>query len=108
MELDIRKMERILGAEIPEEAKRDLKKAWEFYRKYWKRDPEKIRPVDLSPPRAVAEMGDLVAVVYVRGKRTPRAYIHVFKPPFPVLAEGGGKLWILEGGYEVNEKGILH
>lgn len=107
MNIDIKAMERILGAEIPPEARRDLEKAWEFYRKFWRRSPSRALAVDLNPPGALAEMGDLVAVVYVRGKGTPKAYIHVFKPPFPILAEGNGRLWIVGGGYEVDSKGII-
>ncbi|MCF6192661.1 MAG: hypothetical protein L3J76_05990 [Candidatus Hydrothermae bacterium] len=111
MELDLKIIEHILGAELPPEARKDLATAWEFYRKYYRREPVKIRKVDLTPPRVVSEMGDLVALVYFRKEgRKVLPYIHVFQPPFPVLAasKDPDRLHILDGDFEVSEHGILH
>jgi len=104
-------LEEKLGMEIPELAKKDIKKAIEFYRKFhWGKEFEKITKIEIEVPKTLIGLGHLIAVIYLSPKgESEDFYIHVFKPPFPVLAgsKDPDRLWIVGGYYKIEEEGII-
>jgi|Deesub1362A_J573_1020465.scaffolds.fasta_scaffold00006_251 hypothetical protein len=104
-------LERKLNMEIPEIAKRDLKKAIEFYRKFhWGEEFKNITKVNIEIPKVMTNLGHLIALVYLSPKAGKKDYfIHVFKPPFPILAgsKDPDRLWILGGFFKIEEEGII-
>ncbi len=104
-------LEKKLNIELPEEVKKDLRKAIDFYKKFhWGEEFKEIKKVDIEIPETMIGLGHLVGVLYISNKGGKNElYIHTFKPPFPILAgsKEPDRLWILGGIYKIEKEGII-
>ncbi len=109
--MNLREIERKLNMIIPEEAKKDLKTALRFYRKFhWGDEFKEIKEFNIKIPKVVFTLYHLVAFIGITQKGGEEDfYIHVFKPPFPILAgsKNPDRLWILGGNYRIEEEGVI-
>ena len=105
-------MKRVSLRSFPAEVRKDIREAMRFYREVnWGKDPEGLKGVRLPRPRTMVKVGHLVALVYLSDKGGDvDLYVHAFKPPFPILAASRrpDQLWIVGGGYRIQEEGIVH
>lgn len=117
--MNIKELEKKLNLKIPMEAQKDLKKAINFYKKFhWGDEFKNIEKVEIKLPKAFFGLGHLIGIIYMTHKaKEEDFYIHVFKPPFPILIGGecekeilGNKniLLGLGGFFEIKEEGIIH
>ena len=72
-------------------------------------EPDNVRPVQLSLPDVVTELGHMEAVEYQADRGDGlHSYRHEFEDPLPTLAVDpeSRRLIIVEGGYTVTPRGI--
>ncbi|MFH8038915.1 MAG: hypothetical protein QXJ14_02800 [Candidatus Aenigmatarchaeota archaeon] len=105
-------LEKKYGIVIPDDAKEDLHKAIKFYRKFhWGDEFEAIRKIQLDIPKAMFAMGHIIGLIYLAQKKGKEdVYIHVFKPPFPLLLGGKNQrdiILVIGGNFRVEEEGII-
>ncbi len=114
---DIKSIEERLNVEIPEEIRKDLKKAIEFYKKFhWGKEIDKIQKIDIEIPKIMTALGHVIGIIYLSEKPDKELFIHAFKPPFPILAFFESKevlgnknyLMILGGNFKIRKEGIIH
>jgi len=95
----------------------ELAKAARSYRGFhWGRGPEKVSrvrvPHPVRAPRVLYQLGTLRAVEYecAKGAEGPAVYRHEFRRPFPRLAADppGRRLFVIGGGFRVEDRGIVH
>jgi hypothetical protein len=110
--MQLQELEQKLNIEIPEEVKKDLKKAIEFYKKFhWGEEIKEIQKIKIEVPKTIISLGHLVGLIYLSSKEGKKdLYVHIFKPPFPILGASKEKkdnLWILGGFYKIEKEGII-
>ena len=108
----IKKIEQLVGMKLPREARKDIRKAIEFYRKFNWREPERIEVLRMELDKnlhALYKMGEVIAIIYMSDKDgEPVLYVHVFQPPFPGLYGKGENTLIIHGGkFFLDEEGVL-
>jgi|Deesub1362A_J573_1020465.scaffolds.fasta_scaffold01612_14 hypothetical protein len=110
----IKEIERKLGIILPKEAKRDIKKAIEFYKKFnWGKEITEIQITSREIPNILSKIGDALFLGYMSdksGKWEP--YVHVFQPVFPVIyvppeMKNGVNYLILKGEFYFEKEGIM-
>jgi len=112
MKVDLKKLEKELNVEFPEEIREEIKAALKFYREiHWGEEAKKIKTVEVpDPPKTGVKVGDLIFLGYVTRKgRKENLFVHVFKAPFPILLtdKEGRNLYITGGAFKIREEGII-
>lgn len=82
-----------------------------LFREFHGREPDTddIACVDMGGPETVLVIGELDGIIY-RTEDSAEPYIHRFKKsdrPLLLCSSDGLQLYILKGGYEFTERGII-
>jgi hypothetical protein len=112
---------------VSSRANRELAKALDVYRGFhWGKIPKAVlvmpdiqlpKPVKVTgrakPCRIFNVLGEMTGIVYRTTKGRdgePVLYVHSFDEPFPLLATDNKRkqLFILGGGYTIEDRGIVH
>jgi hypothetical protein len=101
---------------LPPALRKEMEKACDVYRGFhWNKEAEEallIKDVE-QIPETVVVLGELTGITYrtVKGPGSdPVLYVHAFDEPLPFLCCDPGKkqLYILAGGYTIEDRGIVH